>query len=158
MRSSLAVAVFFCIASLPLRTPAQTAPRAIAPVDEYFGTTNESVLEIRNRIAGVEAKSDAGARTTDAVAAIDFFEDALIDWQRKYPADPWVSDALSRTMRCYARAGVAASAHATEVYAILEKSYPRTPAAYRALLAVWETPAAGSTVAGAATARVGIIP
>ena len=112
------------------------------------GATNESILEIRNRIADAERKPDAGARTTDAVAAIDFYADALIDWQHKYPADPWVADALSRTVRCYARAGVAASARATKIYTILEKTYPRTPAADRALLAVWEATPAGSAVAG----------
>ena len=158
MRSSFAVAVLFGIAWLPFRAFAQTAVPAVAPLDEYFGSTNESILEIRNRITAVEIKPETDARTTDAVAAIDFFQDALLDWQHKYPADPWVVDALSRTVRCYARAGVATSAHAAEIYAILEKTYPRTTGAERALLAVWEAPAAGSAFAGAADARVGIIP
>lgn len=157
MRFACAVAVLFGIAFLPLRAPGQTAPSAIAPLDEYFGTTSESVLEIRNRIANAETKSDGDARTTDAVAAIDFFADALIDWQRKYPADPWVTDALSRTVRCYARAGVASSAQAVALYAILEKTYSRSPAADRALLAVWEAPAAGSSTPGTATARTSFV-
>ena len=151
MRSRLAVAAVFAVAFLPFRAAAQAAHPAIAPVDEYFGSSSESVLEIRNRIAAVEAKSDVQARTTDAVAAIDFFEDALVDWQHKYPADPWVVDALSRTVRCYARAGVATNAHAVELYAILEKTYARSPAAERALLAVWEEPVAGAGTGIAAT-------
>ena len=157
MRFRLAVPALFAVLFLPLGALAQTAPSshsAIAPVDEYFGTTGESILEIRNRIAAVEAKPDTEARTTDAVAAIDFFEDALIDWQHKYPADPWVADALSRAVRCYARAGVATNAHAFEIYAILEKTYARTPAADRALLAVWEDPRAGVGTGVASTGGV----
>ena len=155
MRFRHAVAASFAAVFLPIGALAQSAHPvhpAIAPVDEYFGTSGESILEIRNRIVAVEAKSDTEARTTDAVAAIDFFEDALVDWQHKYPDDPWVADALSRTVRCYARAGVATNAHAVELYSILEKTYARSPAADRALLAVWEDPVAG---VGAGVAAAG---
>jgi hypothetical protein len=159
MRFLIATAIFFGIFSLPVAGHAQTtqAP-TIAPLDEYFGQSSESVLEIRNRIIAVETKSDGDARTTDTVAAIDYFEEALVDWQHKYPADPWVADALSRTVRCYARAGVAGSAHALEVYAVLTKMYPKSPATDRALLALWESPAAGSEKAGLAMASAAVIP
>jgi hypothetical protein len=159
MRFSIATAIFFGILSWPVAGVAQTTLAVkIAPLDEYFGQSSESVLEIRNRITGVEAKSDADARTTDTVAAIDYFEEALVDWQRKYPADPWIADALSRTVRCYARAGVAGSVHALEVYAVLAKMYPKSPATDRALLAIWEAPVAGSEKAGIAMASAAVIP
>jgi len=143
MRSSLLVAVLFGIACLPVGAVAQTTavPR-IAPVDEYFGESSESILEIRNRLADVESKSDADARTATTVAAIDYFEEALVDWQHKYPTDPWVADVLSRTVRCYARAGAANSTHAAEMYAVLTKSYPHSTAVDRAIYAMYYAPAA----------------
>ena len=138
MRSSLLAAVLFGIACVPVQGLAQTTGPKIAPVDEYFGETSESILEIRNRIAEVEAKSDAELRIPAAVSNLDYFEDALVDWQRKYPADPWVADALSRTISCYARAGAVGSAQAAELYTILTKSYSKSPAAERAVFAMWE--------------------
>ena len=159
MRFSIAAAIFFGILSFPMLGFAQTTQATkIAPVDEYFGQSGESILEIRNRISAVETKSDGDARTTDTVAAIDYFEEALVDWQRKYPADPWVADALSRTVRCYARAGVSGSTHALEVYEVLAKMYPKSTATDRALLAIWEAPVAGPENAGMAMASAAVIP
>ena len=140
MRSSLLIAVLFGIACVPLPGFAQAAAAKIAPVDEYFGQTSESILEIRNRIGEVETKSDAEMRTPTSLSDLDYFEDALVDWQHKYPHDPWVADALSRTVSCYARAGANASARAAELYAILTKTYPKSQAAERAVFAMWEAP------------------
>lgn len=141
MRYSLLIAVLLSIACVPLPGFAQTTGPRLAPVDEYFGQTNESVLEIRNRIAEVEAKPMADLRTPTTVSSLDYFEDALVDWQHKYPADPWVTDALSRTVSCYARAGAIGNSQAAELYSILTKAYSKSPAAERAVFSMWESPA-----------------
>ncbi len=142
MRSALALAALFGIVSTPTLALAQAAAPRVAPVDEYFGQSSESVLEIRNRIATVESKDDADARAAAGVADIDQFEEAVMDWQRKYPDDPWIANALSRMVQCYARAGAATSERAVAVLTVLTKTYPKSMETDRAILAMWNAPAA----------------
>ncbi len=141
MRSVFVLTALFVIAGAPVLALAQTASPRLAPVDEYFGQSSESVLEIRNRLTAVESKSDADARAAGGIADIDYFEEAVLDWQQKYPRDSWVAGVLSRTVQCYARAGAAKSERATAVLAVLTKTYPKSPEADRALLAMWNAPA-----------------
>jgi hypothetical protein len=145
MRSVFALAAALAIVVAPILAPAQTVSSGLAPADEYFGASSESVLEIRNRLTVVESKSDADARATDGVSAIDYFEEAVVDWQRKYPGDHWVINALARMVHCYARAGAATSERATAVLALLTKHYPKSPEADQALFALWSAPARAGT-------------
>ena len=69
----------------------KVASKKVAPADEYFGRLKLSILGIRNTIKDLGMKADyepvkAGSILGSAVLA----EDALQDWQRKYPLDPWI--------------------------------------------------------------------
>ncbi|HTU83882.1 MAG TPA: carboxypeptidase regulatory-like domain-containing protein [Candidatus Acidoferrales bacterium] len=126
----------------PLTAVAQTTSPKAAPADEYFGRTGESVLEIRNRLNVLDAAGDADIKSPDALGDLDNVEDAVLDWQHKYPADPWVAGAMARLLESYARAGAAQDPHATTVMQRLVANYPHAPKTAEALFAL-----AGATVA-----------
>lgn len=62
-----------------------------APADEYFGRLKISFLGIDNTLR--DAAIAAGEHTTDAavVSKVAFAEDAIKDWEKKYPRDPQLS-------------------------------------------------------------------
>ncbi|HEV2740510.1 MAG TPA: hypothetical protein VGU66_18265 [Candidatus Elarobacter sp.] len=62
--------------------------RISAPADEYFGRLKMSFLGINNTLH--DAGITAGDHTTDpsVVAKVAFAEDALKDWEKRYPRDP----------------------------------------------------------------------
>jgi hypothetical protein len=59
-----------------------------APADEYFGKLKISFLGINNTLR--DAAVTAGDHTTDpsVINKVGFAEDALTDWEKKYPRDP----------------------------------------------------------------------
>lgn len=63
----------------------------VAPADEYFGKLKLSVLGIRNTIRdqGLQVDVDP-ASAPKTFNKIDFAEDALHDWEHKYPCDRWI--------------------------------------------------------------------
>ncbi len=62
--------------------------RVSAPADEYFGKMKISFLGINNTFR--DAALTAGDHTTDSgvINKVAFAEDALKDWEKKYPRDP----------------------------------------------------------------------
>ncbi len=78
----------------------------MAPADEYFGRFKESILEIRNRLDAFDRRSDADMRAPGTRRALDNLQDAIRDWKRKYPLDPWLPRSLHRLHRDYQRAGI----------------------------------------------------
>jgi hypothetical protein len=106
-----------------------------APVDGYFGHFGQSILEIRNRIVGVQSEPDATLRTSDGIGAIDHIEDAVAAWKSQYPHDPWLAAVLAHVFECYVRAGQTHSAHATEMLESLVANFPGSKEADEALRA-----------------------
>ncbi len=78
----------------------------MAPADEYFGRFKESILEIRNRLDAFDRRSSRDMRAPGTRRALDNLQDAIRDWQRKYPQDPWLPRSLHRLHRDYQRAGL----------------------------------------------------
>jgi hypothetical protein len=87
-------------ATAPAPKPGHPAPKAVskatarckvAPADEYFGKLKMSILGIRNTIKDqglkVDYEPDKAASTFNAIALT---EDAIRDWQHKYPCDSWL--------------------------------------------------------------------
>ncbi len=79
-----------------------TLNAVMAPADEYFGHQRESILEIRNRLRDL-------ARLTDdqiygRMSELEDLRDAVLDWQHKYPHDPWLPRMLERLKRDFQRA------------------------------------------------------
>jgi hypothetical protein len=63
----------------------------LAPADRYFGRLKMSILGVRNQLKDLAARADA--HPEDAEHIYDkavLVEDALHDWQRHFPRDPWI--------------------------------------------------------------------
>jgi hypothetical protein len=84
---------------------AKAAPRCkVAPADEYFGKLKMSILGIRNTIKDqglkVDYEPEKAATTFNAIALT---EDAIHDWQRKYPCDGWIPGTLYALQHFYGK-------------------------------------------------------
>ncbi len=95
--ASIALASF--IAS-PL---AQAAHVKLAPADEYFGRQKMSILEVGNRLRDMNRRLHyTPVNAQDIVHTASMTEDAMHDWQRKYPGDPWLRKDRAALSRIYA--------------------------------------------------------
>ncbi len=113
----------------PAKKIAKAHPRCkVAPADEYFGRLKLSILGIRNTIKdqGLKIDGDPG-KAPSTLSSIALTEDAIHDWQRKYPCDSWLPGTLLALERFYAKIhtedGVR-RVHAT--FAWLRHDYPRS--------------------------------
>jgi len=86
----------------PAHKPAP--PIHVAPADEYFGKLKLSVLGIRNTIKDVGANLDIDqTRWTELASKAAFAEDAMHDWEKKYPQDTWLAKMVFALERMYAK-------------------------------------------------------
>ena len=88
MRRILAALVL----ALSFATPALAEPSAnLAPADRYFGRLKMSILGVRNALKDLSARADAEPDQYEHIydKAV-LVEDALHDWQRHFPRDPWI--------------------------------------------------------------------
>lgn len=97
-----------CLALSIVPAVAATRP-AIAPADEYFGPFKVSILEIRNRLNRYDAFGDRAPLSARVVGELDAIGRAIVDWQNKYPRDPWVPRSIAHLLHEYSRAGAARS-------------------------------------------------
>ncbi len=76
----------------------------VAPADEYFGRLKMSILGIRNELRDLDQRltysPDAGA---SALGTALFVENAIRDWEAKYPADPWLARSVYQLTHVYAK-------------------------------------------------------
>lgn len=64
----------------------------VAPADEYFGRLKMSILGIRNQLRDLDARLQyTPEKSSDVLGSAAYVEDALHDWEHKYPADPWLA-------------------------------------------------------------------
>jgi hypothetical protein len=84
---------------------AKAAPRCkMAPADEYFGKLKMSILGVRNTIKDQGLKVDVDpAKAPSTFNSIALTEDAIRDWQHKYPCDSWLPGTLYALQRFYAK-------------------------------------------------------
>ena len=61
-----------------------SAHTKLAPADEYFGRMKMSPIEITNHISDSE-RSGGGSYNI-----LTLTQNAIEDWTRKYPGDPWI--------------------------------------------------------------------
>jgi hypothetical protein len=112
----------------PGKTVAKAPKCKIAPADEYFGKLKMSILGIRNTIKDQGAKVDYDPlKAPSTLNAIALTEDAIHDWQRKYPCDTWLPGTLYSLEHFYLKIhtddGVK-RVHAT--FAWLRRDYPKS--------------------------------
>ena len=87
----------------PRAAPAHPAHK-IAPADEYFGRLKMSILGIANTIKDQGLKYDRQPESYPSlVSSIRFCEDAIRDWEHKYPRDPWVPKTLLSLEHFYSK-------------------------------------------------------
>lgn len=98
----------------------------VAPADEYFGRLKMSILGIRNALRDMGLKADADPAHADAIlGTVGLTEDAMRDWERKYPHDTWIPPAILQLERDYAKVDSDdARAHAKFVMVWLVHDYP----------------------------------
>lgn len=116
------------------RTKAAKAVVKVAPADEYFGRLKMSILGIRNQLRDLTLRLQyAPDRSADVLGTASFVEDALHDWEHKYPADPWLAKSVYDLTNLYASVH-SAMGHADAVRAFnwLQYRYPRTSYAVQA--------------------------
>lgn len=85
---------FSCCAIVTLMTAAAVADDNLAPVDEYFGPTRMSPLEVTNRISDAER----GGSNYDGLMNT---QSAIEDWTEKYPNDPWIAPREIRLFKLF---------------------------------------------------------
>lgn len=83
-----------------------SATTRLAPADEYFGHMKMSVLEIGNRLNDLHRRANAPLTSQDMQSIMHdagLTEDAIRDWKRKYPADPWLVKDIVNLKKIYAQ-------------------------------------------------------
>jgi hypothetical protein len=94
-RWSTAALVLGCLAAFVYSSrPALPAIKGAAPADEYFGKMKMSYLGIDNSLR--DAYIMAGEHTTypQIIQKVFWAENALLDWQHRYPNDPQLPRSL----------------------------------------------------------------
>lgn len=107
---------------------AAKAPKCrVAPADEYFGKLKMSILGIRNTIRDQGQKVDYYPDKADSTLnAIALAEDAIHDWQHKYPCDSWLPGSIYALEHFYAKLHTADGVkHVHATYAWLRHDFPR---------------------------------
>jgi hypothetical protein len=151
-----------CVAAPACAQATHAAPvrrSAVAPADEYFGRLKMSVLGIANVIKDMRLRVDADADKTPTIfGPLALVEDAIRDWEHKYPHDSWIPRDLLALETTYLH-GSGGQAHlmAVRAEAWLRRDYPRTSYATqgRAELVQANAPAAASVPAVPAA---GVVP
>jgi hypothetical protein len=81
----------------------KTPPKPkVAPADEYFGRLKMSILGIANTLKDQSLKVEREPeKAPSMLGAVNFTVDAIRDWQKKYPRDPWIARSLLALERFY---------------------------------------------------------
>lgn len=74
----------------------------VAPADEYFGRLKLSILGIRNELHDLSVRAAfASEKPGDVLGSAAFVEDALRDWEKRYPRDPWLAKSVYELANLY---------------------------------------------------------
>ncbi len=98
-----------------------------APADEYFGPSAQSVLEIQNRLNDYDKQDTRDMLDPATTTSLNHLEIAILEWQHKYPRDPWLPRTISHLMREYWRAGQASSDPSMAALAVMRTAYGDSP-------------------------------
>jgi hypothetical protein len=76
----------------------------VAPADEYFGRLKMSILGIRNTIKDQGLRVDVDStKANSTLGTIALTEDAVHDWEHKYPCDSWLPRTIYALELFYAK-------------------------------------------------------
>jgi hypothetical protein len=118
-------------------------PIRVAPADEYFGRQKMSILGIRNQLHDLALRLQfSPQKSEDVLGSAAMVEDAMHDWEHKYPADPWLPKSVFDLTTLYANVHTAhGHSKATRCLRWLLTRYGRTR--YGALARVQIRPQVG---------------
>jgi len=122
MRKVLLVLSVLLVASIQIARADVNS--SAAPADEYFGPNQQSVLEIRNRLNDCDMRDGGAMLDPSMVTYLDRLQLAIVDWQHRYPRDPWLPGMFAHLIREYWRAGQASSAHGMAALSAMRSAYP----------------------------------
>lgn len=91
------VSALCCIAALvvAMSGAAGAQTKKVAPADEYFGRQKLSILGIGNMIKDMRLRIEADMSKSGTIyGTLADVENALHDWESKYPRDSWVAKNL----------------------------------------------------------------
>ena len=108
--------------------PAQAAYHLVAPADEYFGRQRLSILGMRNMLHDLQRDAQNGSKDDASVVnSARAVEDALHDWQARYPLDPWLPRYIYQLDGLYHRVDSdEAHERAERVHSWLVSAYPHS--------------------------------
>jgi hypothetical protein len=160
------ISVLACIAVMlvaVLGSSVSAATSKVAPADEYFGRQKLSILGIGNMIKDMRLRVEADmTRSGSIYGALANVEDAMHDWETKYPADTWVPKDLELLEAVYFEVPEQrARDNGTRIEVWLVRDYPQSQYAVtgRAVMAsAHPLPAAVPVVGGVAAAAVPALP
>lgn len=100
----------------------------IAPADEYFGRLKMSILGIQNQLRDLALRLQYSPQLGETVlGSAAMVEDAMHDWEHKYPADPWLPKNVFQLTTLYANVHTAhGDRNATRSLRWLLTRYPHT--------------------------------
>jgi hypothetical protein len=107
---------------------AKPAKCRVAPADEYFGKLKMSILGIRNVIKDQGLKVDVFPEKADSTLnSIELAEDAVHDWQHKYPCDSWLPGTIYAIEHFYGKIHTTNGVkHVHAAFAWLRRDYPKS--------------------------------
>jgi hypothetical protein len=126
MRTMIGLLAVLIFAGAPFSTLAATYSGP-APADEYFGPHKQSILEIRNRLDRMDAKSDRDMVDGNAIVELDDVADSVSDWHQQYPNDPWLPRTYARLLTDYHRIGASSSDRAVASLGEMKTAFPDAP-------------------------------
>lgn len=108
--------------------PVQAAYHLVAPADEYFGRQRLSILGMRNMLHDLQRDAQNGSKDDASVVnSARAVEDALHDWQARYPLDPWLPRYIYQLDGLYHRVDSdEAHERAERVHSWLVSAYPHS--------------------------------
>lgn len=109
--------------------PAMAVPMSsLAPADRYFGRMKMSILGIRNSLKDLTADADLNPQNAGHIYdKVVFVDDALRDWHRHYPRDPWIPKYAYALASLYGKLGTGqAHAHRVATMRWIAASFPRS--------------------------------
>ena len=92
-------------AHAPAKVAHPAAPKIkVAPADEYFGHLKMSILGIRNTLKDLALKADYNQTNAEQIfGSAAFAEEALREWEHKYPRDPWLAKTVAGLVHMYSK-------------------------------------------------------
>ena len=133
-----------------------------APADEYFGRYHLSILGIRNSLADMTVRArQEPDRAVAFLESAELTEDAIQQWQNRYPEDTWLPKSIFALEGLYLTIGGAEGVkHGVGAAAWLDRSFPGTAFAQKGddKLAALNNSDDGTPSAAGSPTLLGVVP